>query len=53
LGRVDAGTSDDWGEKSACTESGVADDFSVEAKAALAGEVEITRIEISEVWAGF
>ena len=53
LGRVDAGSADDWGEKPARAESGVADDFGIEAKAALAGEVEIARIEISEVWTGF
>ena len=53
LGRVDARATDDGGEKSACAESGVADDFSVEAKAALAGEVEIARIKISEVGASF
>ena len=53
LGRVDAGATDDGGEKSACAESGVADDFSVEAKAALAGEEEIARVEVGEIWTGF
>ena len=53
LGRVDAGSADDWSEKPARAESGVADDFGIEAKAALAGEEEIARVEVGEIWTGF
>ena len=52
-GGVDAGSADDWGEKPARAESGVADDFGIEAKAALAGEEEIARVEVGEIWTGF